>query len=59
MNEDRYDASREPAELIPWSERFVAALDIGMLLSVILIAVVGWKRKVARKKSPNSPIPEP
>jgi hypothetical protein len=59
MDEDRYDETDERTEVIPKSKRFVAALGVGMLFSVILIAVVGWRRKVARKKSPSSPIPEP
>jgi hypothetical protein len=59
MNEDQHDESVEPIELIPASEKFMAALDVGLLVSAILLAIVGWRRKVHRKKSRSAPIPEP
>jgi hypothetical protein len=58
MAENRYDQSENPSELIPPSEKFMAAVDLGILISASLIAFVGWRRKVARRKSSTSPIPE-
>ena len=56
--ENRYDESKRPTEMIPPSEKFMAAVDLGMLISVFLIAFGVWRRGVARRKSPNGPVPD-
>jgi hypothetical protein len=58
MSGSRHDEPEIFSELIQPSEKFMAAIDGGMLISALLIVFVGWRRKVARKRSPNSPIPE-
>jgi hypothetical protein len=56
LNHD--EQSESPSELIPPSEKFVAAVDVGMVISACLIAFVGWRRRIARRKSPDGPVPE-
>ncbi len=46
-------------ELIPPSEKFVAATDMAMMLTLMLVLAIGWRRRRARRKSPDSPVPTP
>jgi hypothetical protein len=54
---NRNDESESPSELIPPSEKFAAAVDLGMLISAFFITFVAWRRRVARRKSPDAPVP--
>lgn len=47
----------EGAQLVPASERFVGGLDLGLLMGMLLLVLVGWMRRRSRRKDRSDPVP--
>jgi hypothetical protein len=58
MSSSEDGTSLEATEVIPPSEKFIAATDITMMAATLLLLVVGWRIRRARRKARVSPIPE-